>query len=78
MNKASALVYFAAFSGLLAGCDRTKEPENQTRADSAPAASSQPQASPTAEPGKNTNPPVQGQVDTKEPAQRRDFETPKR
>ena len=65
----------ALCTGLLAGCDSAQAPVQETTA-AAPAGTAMPtpQLSPTATKSKGNVPPIQGQVDTKEPAQRRDFE----
>lgn len=74
----------ALCAGLLAGCDSAKESAEKTTA-AAPAGAAlptpagagipTPKLSSTATKSKDNLPPIQGQVDTKEPAQRRDFET---
>ena len=79
MNAKVVVLSTALWAGLLAGCDRAKEPSDKPIAEISPAVVQSPaQMSPTAPANENTSPPVQGQVDTKEPAQRRDFETSKR
>lgn len=70
----------ALCAGLLAGCDNDKQPiEKAASTPPATAASGsapqQPQVSSSATKSKDNLPPAQGQVDTREPAQRRDFET---
>jgi predicted component of type VI protein secretion system len=76
MMNANVLVLSAALcTGLLAGCDRAKEPADKPITEVSPGVVQSPaQMSPNAAANANTSPPVQGQVDTKEPAQRRDFE----
>lgn len=79
MNTKVVVLSTALCAGLLAGCDRGKEPADKPIAGISPAVVQSPaQMSPKAAANENTAPPVQGQVDTKEPAQRRDFETSKR
>jgi len=76
MNAKLLLVSVVLGAALLAGCDRMKEPAAQPKV-GVPAAMSQPppQVPSTAAAGKDAKAPIQGQVDPKEPAQRRDFET---
>lgn len=77
MNAIRLVVTFAALcAALLAGCDSAKQPAEKTTA-TAPAGTPlpTPQISSTATKSKDNLAPIQGQVDTKEPAQRRDFET---
>lgn len=63
-------------AGLLAGCDREKEPIEKAAATAASGtAPQQPQVSSAATTSKDNLPPAQGQVDTREPIQRKDFET---
>ena len=86
MNARWVLVTAALGAGMLAGCNRMDEPA-KSKADSpmrseAPSSppgpgASTPQSSPTAAERKDSAP-VQGQVDTREPAQRKDFESEKR
>ena len=74
MNAIRLLLTSAALcAGVLAGCDKPAEKSAVT----APAAAAlpTPQISSTATTSKDNLAPIQGQVDTKEPAQRRDFET---
>ena len=72
MNAKRTVASAALLAGLLAGCDRSPPPAPPA---APPATMSQtPQ---TAGGQKAGSPPVQGQVDPKEPAQRRDFEKPK-
>jgi len=73
------LASIALVAGLLAGCDRTKEPAAKPNA-AVPSTVSQlpPQIpSTTAATSKDGKAPIQGQVDPKEPAQRQDFEIKK-
>jgi hypothetical protein len=69
------LAGIAFFAALLAGCDRTKAVEKSPF--EVPSATNQlpSQISPTAAASKDSQAPIQGQVDPKEAAQRRDFET---
>lgn len=67
-------------AGLLAGCDSAQQPVEKSAA-TAPSGAVPPGTVPpkaklssTATKSKDNLPPIQGQVDTREPAQRRDFE----
>ena len=80
MNARLALISVALVAGLLAGCDKTKQASDPSK----PAvpktgnADPLPQISPTAAANvseKSKTPPIQGQVDSREPAQRSAFET---
>ncbi len=86
MNAGSVLISVALAAGLLAGCDRAKQAETKqvdtTQADTqqssaVPIVISQPTPKvPASAPAsaKDGKAPIQGQVDPKEPAQRRAFE----
>lgn len=85
MNARLVLVSAALCAGMLAGCDKASEapissPGVPTSPPGAPTPTvlnqAPPQAPSTAAERKNSTS-VQGQVDTKEPAQRKDFEKPK-
>jgi hypothetical protein len=81
MNAGLMLVSFALGAALLAGCDRTKPVDkqvNKQEENPVPAVVSQPTPQvPASAPAsaKDGKAPIQGQVDPKEPAQRRAFET---
>lgn len=85
MNAIPILVTAVLSAALLAGCNPAPEqsdavPAGQVPAPAAPIALPTPQGAqtpPTAAERKEGAEPVQGQVDTKEPAQRRGFEAPK-
>ena len=70
----------ALCAGLLAGCDSQQQPVEKSAATTPSGAvpsgpvPPKPELSSTATKSKDNLPPVQGQVDTREPAQRRDFE----
>jgi len=74
------LISSALCAGLLAGCDKNEIQPIEKAAATAPAtaatgsAPQQPEVSATAKKSKDNLPPAQGQVDTREPAQRKDFE----
>lgn len=85
MNARFVLVSAALCAGLLAGCDKTKEPASKPTAGVQNPAGSPtvsipkevpPQSPPSAAERKD-GAPIQGQVDPKQPEQRRDFETKK-
>lgn len=75
MKRRWMLACIALCAASLAGCDRTNAVEKSAL--EVPAATNQlpPQISSAAAESKKEQAPVQGQVDPKEPAQRRDFET---
>jgi hypothetical protein len=86
MRREALSLVFVMFAGtiLMAACDKPTTPEMQKSAmprTSGP--STQPSAIPSPPPpatasrseNKDGTPPVQGQVDSKEPPQRRDFQT---
>jgi len=79
MNPRLLLASVALGAGLLAGCDRMKEPADRPKAEVPPAVSQLPPQVPstTVATSKDGKAPIQGQVDPKEPAQRRDFEIKK-
>jgi hypothetical protein len=77
MNAKLLVVSVVALFGALAGCDKAKDPGVTPAAQGTPKLNPQPVLSPKAVSSKDNLPPIQGQVDTKEPAQRRDFETKK-
>jgi hypothetical protein len=87
--KIAVLLILAAFAATLGGCDRVKEPANKPktevikRAEAPPSPSGSPvptvnQAGPqgpiSAKENKDGNSPIQGQVDSREGPQRKDFE----
>ena len=78
MNTGLVLISVALAAALLAGCDRTKQADSQENAP-VPVANIQPppQVPATATPTEDAKAPIQGQVDPKEPAQRKAFETTK-
>ncbi len=92
MNAGLVLVSAALCAGMLAGCDKASEaPKSPSGVPTSPSGvptsppgaptptvlnQAPPQAPSTAAERKNSTS-VQGQVDTKEPAQRKDFEKPK-
>jgi hypothetical protein len=70
-----ALTSAALCTGLLAGCDSATQPvEKTTAAAQAAETPPTPKLTSTATKSKDNLPPIQGQVDTREPAQRRAFE----
>jgi hypothetical protein len=77
MKAKLAVMSLAVLAGLVAGCDKPVDPAGKTTAQNSPAESQSPQLSSNATVSKDNLPPIQGQVDTKEPVQRRDFETKK-
>jgi hypothetical protein len=79
MNAKVVLLCAALAAGMLAGCDRMKTPADNSQVAVPQVSSLPPLASPSKESApKAAQAPIQGQVDPKEPAQRRDFETSKR
>jgi hypothetical protein len=76
MNTGLVLICVVLTAAALAGCDRTKEADSRQK-DPVSVANIQPppQVPATATPTDDAKAPIQGQVDTKEPAQRKDFET---
>ena len=85
MNTRWVLVSVALGAGMLAGCNKASEaPTSTSGAPTSPPGAptptvtmqSPPQSPSTATERKDSTS-VQGQVDTKEPAQRKDFEKPK-
>ena len=78
MDENLMLVCVAVCAALLAGCDRMKEPVAAPKTEFSSAVSPlPPQISSTSAASKDGQAPIQGQVDPKEPAQRRAFETNK-
>ena len=81
MNAAMALVCVALAAGLVAGCDKTNQESDSAKPVVVPKTGSaelQPPISPTASAQASEmakSPPVQGQVDAKDPAQKRDFQS---
>lgn len=83
MNAGLMLVSVALGAGLLAGCDRAKQADSPKQVNiqqetAVPIVISQPNPKvPASAPAsaKDGKAPIQGQVDPKEPAQRRAFET---
>ena len=76
MNSMQWVLASAALcAGLLAACDSEKQPVEKSAA-TAPSGAvlPKPELSSTATKSKDNLPPIQGQVDTREPAQRQDFE----
>lgn len=79
------ILAMAASTILMAACDKGPQPETR----GTPPAASTPPASPSATPAppppvaaspterKDGQPPIQGQVDSNQPAQRKDFQTTK-
>jgi hypothetical protein len=77
MNAGLMLVSVALGAALLAGCDRGKQADSQQK-NAVPIVMSQPTPQvPSSAPAsaKDGKAPIQGEVDPKEPAQRRAFET---
>jgi hypothetical protein len=77
MNTKLVVMSVAVFVGLITGCDKAKDPADKPAAQIPPTMNQPPQPSSKAAAGKDGVAPIQGQVDTKQPAQRRDFETKK-
>ena len=76
MNAGLLLISVALGAAALAGCDRTKVSDSQQKAAvSVVNIQPPPQVPYTAAPSEEAKAPIQGQVDPKEPAQRRAFET---
>lgn len=75
MNAKLAMMLVALFVGLITGCDKAKAPADKPAAQ-IPSTMDQPPQSKAAA-TKGGAPPIQGQVDAREPVQRRDFETKK-
>ena len=77
MNAKPILIAAALGASLLAGCNQGPEKSGAIPAAPPPATVQGSQVPPTATERKEGGAPVQGQVDTKEPAQRQAFEKPK-
>ena len=85
MNAKGVLVFVALCVGILAGCNKVSEaPISTAGAPTSPPGAPTPAVmmqappqSPSTAAERKDSTSVQGQVDTKEPAQRKDFEKPK-
>jgi hypothetical protein len=77
MNTKLVVMSVAVLIGLITACDKAKDPADKPAAPIPSTMKQPPQPSSKAAAGKDGVAPIQGQVDAKEPAQRRDFETKK-
>jgi hypothetical protein len=77
MNAKPILIAAALGASLLAGCNQGPEKSGALPAAPLPAAVQGSQTPATAAERKDGGAPVQGQVDTKEPVQRKAFEAPR-
>lgn len=78
MNAKGVLVFVALCAGMLAGCNKASEAPISAAGAPTPTVTMQtPPQSPSTATERKDSTSVQGQVDTKEPAQRKDFEKPK-
>jgi hypothetical protein len=76
--KITTVAVLALSLAFLSGCDRGQpRPATSGASGSSAAPQSQPAPATSANEGKVERSPVQGQVDPKEPAQRKDFQTSK-